>query len=129
MRARVLIVGNDQMLSTTRAMLLARFQTFIATPSEARRSIPLLSPEVMILCHTILDEQARRLIEDARSFFAHLKVLALWEYAPRADLDATTYDATTFEVQIGDPGALLTVVAGLLQGADAVFDSGSKKLA
>ena len=58
MRARVLIVGNDQMLSTTRAMLLARFQNLIATPSEARRSIPLLSPEVMILCHTILDEQA-----------------------------------------------------------------------
>jgi hypothetical protein len=110
MRAKVLIVGNDPILTETRVKLLSDWQPSASTSTDAFGSIRLIVPDLLIVCQTITDEKAKELIEGARALNPRVLVLAVCPCHEKRDLDAEL-----FEVQLDDPGAFRTAVADLLQ--------------
>jgi hypothetical protein len=117
MRAKVLIVGDDLMLTETRVGLLADWQPSASTSIQASDSIRSIGPDLLIVCQTVPDEKAQELIQTARALNPKVRVLAVCRYAQKRDLEAER-----FEVKLNDPGAFRTVVADLLvnQGCRAL---------
>jgi DNA-binding NarL/FixJ family response regulator len=109
MRAKVVIVGDDLMLTETRVGLLADWQPSASTSLQASDSIRSIAPDLLILCQTVPDENARELIETARALNPSVRVLAVCRYAQKRDVEAER-----FEVKLNDPGALRVAVANLL---------------
>ena len=109
MRAKVLIVGDDLMLTETRVGLLSDWRPSAATSIQAPGLIRSLVPDLLIVCQTISDEKAQELIESARALNPKVRVLAVCRYAQKRNLEAEC-----FEVKLNDPGAFRIVVADLL---------------
>ena len=109
MRASVLLVSNDPMLATTRAMLLDQFEVVTASLANAQREILSEPPDLLILCQTIPDTEAQRSIENARAVFPKIEVLALCDYGQWRDLEVVVY-----EIQIDHPEEFIAAVAGML---------------
>jgi CheY-like chemotaxis protein len=110
MRARVLIVGDDAMLTETRVGLLSDWQPASSTSMDASSVIRSLAPDLLIVCQTVRDEKARELIQTARALNPQVRLLAVCRYAQKRDVEAEC-----FEVKLNDPGAFRVVVADLLR--------------
>jgi hypothetical protein len=112
MRVKVLIVGDDPILTETRVGLLSDWQPSESTSIQAPGLIRSIVPDLLIVCQTVPDEKARELIESARALNPRVRVLAVCRYQQKRDLDAEL-----FEVQLNDPGAFRAVVADLLRAS------------
>lgn len=115
MRARVLLVSNDPMLATTRAMLLNQFEVVTASLANAQSEILSEPPDLLILCQTIPDTGAQSSIENARAVFPKIEVLALCDYGQWRDLDVVVY-----EIEIDHPEHFVAAVATLLHKGNPI---------
>jgi hypothetical protein len=117
MRVKILIVGDDLMLTETRVGLLSDWQPSASISVQAPGVIRSIVPDLLIVCQTIPDEKAQELIQTARALNPKVQVLAVCRYGQKRDLEAER-----FEVKLNDPGAFRTVVADLLvnQGCRAL---------
>lgn len=111
MRAKILIVGDDPILTETRVGLLAEWQPVSSTSVDASGVISSMVPDMLIVCQTVTDEKAKELVKSARVLNPKVLVLAAYLYHAKRD-----FDAKRFEVQPGNPGAFRIAVAELLQG-------------
>ncbi len=66
--------------------------------------------DLIIFCQTISDENAQTLINQARELNPSVKALAIHVSGQERDVDADLY-----EIQLQNPGRLLSVVAHLLK--------------
>jgi CheY-like chemotaxis protein len=110
MKAAILIVGDDAALLETRADLLKTWQVSITPSRDAVEEIRSKVYDLMIFCQTVPDEITRTLIHQAREMNPTVKTLAIHVTGQERDLDAELY-----EIQLQDPGRLLSAVALLLQ--------------
>jgi CheY-like chemotaxis protein len=110
MTAEILIVGDDPALLETRADLLKAWQVSTTTSGHAVEKIRSKFYDLMIFCQTISDETAQTLINQARELNPTLKTLAIHISGQERDVDAELY-----EIQLQNPGRLLSAVARLLQ--------------
>jgi hypothetical protein len=110
MRVKVLIVGDDPILTETRVGLLSDWQPSASTSTHASDLIRSIVPDLLIVCQTVPDEKAKELIESARALNPRVLALAVCRYQQKRDLDVER-----FEVQLNNPGAFRAVVADLLQ--------------
>jgi CheY-like chemotaxis protein len=117
MTAKVLIVGDDPILTETRVGLLNDWQPSASSSIQAPGLIRSIVPDLLIVCQTVPDEKAQELIQTARALNPKVQVLAVCRYAQKRDLEAEC-----FEVKLSDPGAFRTTVADLLvnQGCRAL---------
>ncbi len=64
MRDQILLVGNDEVLLATRAMILRRrWPTAVASPRSAIENLKEKRPKLLILCHTLSDDETDSLLE------------------------------------------------------------------
>jgi DNA-binding response OmpR family regulator len=78
MESRILLVGNDDKLQETRALILnQRWSTFLARPNDAMRSLEAEQPDLVILCHTLCRDEAQALVRACRDKFHEARILAL----------------------------------------------------
>jgi hypothetical protein len=80
MIASILIVGEDEMLSHTRALLLdgGDWTTGTMNPSsDTTEPIEVRPYDLLIICHTVSDDRARELIARAAVVSPNVKVLAI----------------------------------------------------
>jgi DNA-binding response OmpR family regulator len=110
MKAAILIVGDDPALLETRADLLKAWQVSTTTCKHAAEEIRSKLYDLIIFCQTISDETVQTLINQARELNPTVKTLATHVSGQERDVDAELY-----EIQLQDPGRLLSVVARLLQ--------------
>jgi DNA-binding response OmpR family regulator len=110
MTAAILIVGDDPALLETRADLLKTWQVSTTTSKDVVEEVRSKLYDVIIFCQTISDERAQTLIKQARELNPSVKALAIHVSGQERDVDADLY-----EIQLQDPGRLLSVVARLMQ--------------
>jgi DNA-binding response OmpR family regulator len=110
MTAAILIVGDDPALLETRADLLKAWQVSTTTSRHAVEEVRSKFCDLMIFCQTISDETAQTLINQAREMNSTVKSLAIHVSGQERDVDAELY-----EIQLQNPGRLLSAVARLLQ--------------
>jgi DNA-binding response OmpR family regulator len=108
--AGILIVGDDEMLLETRARLLRDWQVSVNTSRLAAESIESIAYDLIIFCQTVPDQAAQMLINQARELNPTVKTLALHVSGQEREIGADLY-----EIQLQNPGRLLTVVDRLLQ--------------
>jgi DNA-binding response OmpR family regulator len=108
--AGILIVGDDEMLLETRARLLRDWQVSVTTSRLAAESIESIAYDLIIFCQTVPDQAAQMLINQARELNPTVKTLALHVSGQEREIGADLY-----EIQLQNPGRLLTVVDRLLQ--------------
>jgi hypothetical protein len=79
MIASILIVGEDEMLSHTRAFLLGGSEWNIGTmnPTVTTEPIEARPYDLLIFCYTVSDDRTRELIGRAVAVSPHVKVLAM----------------------------------------------------
>ena len=76
--SRILLVGNDDRLQETRALILnQRWSTFLARPNDATRSLEAERPDLLILCHTLCRDEAQAVVRACRDKFPETRILAL----------------------------------------------------
>src|ERR1700722_12033856 len=110
MAAAILIVGDDSALMGTRADLLKPWQVSTTTSRHAVEEIRAKFYDLIIFCQTISDENAQRLIDQGRELNPKLKTLAIHIPGQERDVDAELY-----EIELQNPGRLLSAVARLLE--------------
>jgi len=110
--AAILIVGDDAVLLETRARLLRDWPVLVTTSKHAAKAIGSNTYDLMIFCQTIPDDTAQTLIESARKLNPTVKTLAIHMSGEERGVDADLY-----EIQLQNPGLLVSVVARLLQSS------------
>jgi CheY-like chemotaxis protein len=110
MTAALLIVGDDPALLETRADLLKAWQVSTTSSKQAVEATRSGVFDLIILCQTLSDKTAGILIEQARERNPALKALAIHISGQKREIEAEPY-----EIQLQDPGRLLSAVARLLQ--------------
>jgi DNA-binding response OmpR family regulator len=118
MKESILIVSHDTALSSTRIELLRRWNPVATTPEDASQALSAQRYDMLILCQTVLDGAARKLIAEARKANPKVRVLAISSEGDDRDLDCQKH-----QVQIKNPGWLEVAVASLL-GARALEHTG-----
>jgi CheY-like chemotaxis protein len=113
MAAAILIVGNDPILSETRAALLTGWRVRVSNSRGALESIRSTAADLIIFCQTISDETARQLLDRARDLNPNVLALAITHFGKKRSLEAVLYD-----VQFEDPGRFQAAVANLLQSSN-----------
>lgn len=107
MRDSILIVGEDEMLSYTRAQLLREWKPATIGPTDAPEAIRAHSYDLLIFCQTVQEATARKLIAQANELNPGVKVLAISDQERR-------FGSPTVTVDLYNPARLRTVVAKLL---------------
>ena len=110
MTAAILIVGDDPALLETRADLLKAWQVSTTTSKDVVEDVRSKLYDLIIFCQTISDESAQTLINQARELNPSVKALAIHVSGQERDVDADLY-----EIQLQNPGRLLSVVAHLMK--------------
>jgi DNA-binding response OmpR family regulator len=109
MKETILIVGEDEALSSTRAALLREWQVATTLSEGAAAAILGRRYDLLILCQTVPEEAARKLIATARAMHPSVPVLAVAREGEDRCLDSERY-----EVQLSNPRGLRDAVARLL---------------
>ena len=106
--AKVLLIGNDRVHLESRASVLQHFWP-IATAALDRSEIPVLSADVVVLCHTLSDVERVEWLMKVRQEKPHMLIVRMngYDSGPHAGSDATV------DVHHG-PGALISTIYGLL---------------
>ena len=108
-RASILIVGEDQMLSYTRAQILRDWETAITPTAGAPQALRSRPYNLLILCQTVPDSTAREIVAQANQLYPGLKVLAITEEGWERRFGPTTFTADLF-----NPRRLHDAVVGIL---------------
>ena len=111
--ATILMVGDEPLLLQTRSDLLRDWHVSTATSDRATEAIRSAAYRLLIICQTIPDSVAQKLIDQAREMNPNVLVLAMSQVDQERNLDVEL-----FEVQLKDPDRLRQVVADLLQKSD-----------
>ena len=78
MIAKVLTVGLDQILIDSRASILSsRYETATARPEETLSCLKSQSYDLLLVCHSIPQDEASALIRSAHEAFPHLCIVRL----------------------------------------------------
>jgi DNA-binding response OmpR family regulator len=78
MESRILLVGNDDRLQTTRAAIFKqRWSASLARPNDAMRSLETEQPDLLVLCYTVCPVQAQELVRACREKCPKARILAL----------------------------------------------------
>jgi CheY-like chemotaxis protein len=110
-RASILIVGDDDLLSYTRAQILRDWDTATTVSSDAHRAILARAYDLVIVCQTVKDTTAQAIAAHAAETSAVVKILAIAEEGR----DRRVEFSTAFTTQPSNPGLLREVVASLLE--------------
>lgn len=115
MKRRILAVGHDQLLLSTRVSVLnARWFAKAASPREALDALRAESFDVMVLCHSIPIRETTSLVKTVRKNFPNVRVLALETSAgSAAHLDVGATAVTT-----NGPSQMLDEIEKLLGSND-----------
>jgi hypothetical protein len=105
----ILIVCSDEVLCSTRAAILNRWEVTTAGPDDAAAMVTAKRWDLLTLCHTVPDDIARRLITQASAVNPLLQVMALSHEEDDRHLDCYKH-----EIDIANPGSLKEAVARLL---------------
>jgi CheY-like chemotaxis protein len=105
----ILIVGEDEMLSYTRAQLLREWKTVTTNSTAALETIRTSRYDLLILCHTVRDLTARTIIAQANELYPGIKSLAICEEWQNRELNAASYTS-----EPNDPASLRKAVASVL---------------
>jgi hypothetical protein len=108
-RDAILIVGEDEMLSYTRAELLREWEPATTGPIDAPEAIRARPYDLLIFCQTVREATAKKLIAQANELNPGVKVLAISDQGSERRLGSPT-----FTVELHNPARLRTVVAKLL---------------
>jgi hypothetical protein len=109
MKASILIVGQYDVLTHTRAQLLAEWEAFPVDLNEAWAAINARQYDLIIFCQTISDNQALQLMARAALKNPNLKALAICQPEhPRG------VELNQFRVELAHPNHLREAVAALL---------------
>jgi hypothetical protein len=77
MKARILVVGEDLPLLESRALLLKDWETSIANSFAAKAEVKAQHFDMILLCHTVAEQNARDLIQAASLSGSSPVVLAI----------------------------------------------------
>jgi hypothetical protein len=77
MTASILIVGEDEMLSHTRSLLLREWDTCIMNPAITLEPIEFRRYDLLVFCHTVSDDRARDISARAVVLSPNVKVVAI----------------------------------------------------
>lgn len=105
----ILIVCSDEVLCSTRAAILNQWEVETARPDDADLTLSAKRYDLLILCHTVPDDIARKVITHACAVNPLVQVLALSREEEDRHLDCYKH-----EIDIANPGSLKEVVARLL---------------
>ena len=112
MRAKILIVGDDPILTETRVGLLAEWQPVSSTSVDASGVIQLNGSRIASSSAKQLPMKKLKNWLKVRACLT--RKTACWR--PICITQNADFDAKRFEVQPGNPGAFRIAVAELLQG-------------
>jgi CheY-like chemotaxis protein len=113
----ILLAGQDSRLLSTRAAVLKKTgaNVICCSASEALKLVPLESLDLVVLCHSLIEEEAEMIAEEAHRSPQRPKVLLVIltsdqsREIPHRD---PKFDATS----LPDPAALIAHATELLQG-------------
>jgi DNA-binding response OmpR family regulator len=105
----ILIVGEDEGLSSTRAELLKGWRVESTPFRDAADAIVARRYDLLIFCQTVPDAAASELIDRARAMNPRVQLLAISREGEERKLDSRRY-----EIQLMNPGGLRDAVASLL---------------
>jgi hypothetical protein len=109
-RASILIVGEDDLLSYTRAQILGDWETATTVSSGAHRAILARTYDLLIFCQTVEDTTAEVIAAQAAETFGAVKILAIAEEGHERRVELST----PFTTRASNPGRLREAVASLL---------------
>jgi hypothetical protein len=111
MIASILIVGEDEMLSHTRALLLegGDWTTGTMDPRDTTEPIEVRPYDLLIICHTVSDDRARGVIAWAAAISPNVKVLAISRPGNDRKVDSANHVIETV-----DPAIFIQAVKTLL---------------
>jgi hypothetical protein len=112
MKAHILVVGEDPALLKSRALLLEDWETSIVSSLEAKAEVKAHDFDLILLCHTVAEKNARELIQEASLSRSTPIVLAIRFPGDDIDLGVETHTVNVYE----SPGWLPTRVSGLMAG-------------
>jgi DNA-binding response OmpR family regulator len=109
-KARILIVGEDLALLETRALLLRDWETLTANSSQAKTNVEAQNFDLILLCHTVTEKNARALIQAAALSQSRPLILAISYPGKNSNLGVETHTLNFYE----SPAWLPTRVAGMM---------------
>jgi DNA-binding response OmpR family regulator len=109
MKETILIVGEDEALSSTRAALLREWQVVTTLCEGAAAAILGRRYDLLILCQTVPKEAAIKIIATARATHPSVRVLAV-----SREGEDRRFDSERYEVQLNNPRGLRDAAARLL---------------
>jgi hypothetical protein len=113
MKETILIVGEDEALSSTRAELLKAWRVDRSQSADAADAIQARQYDLLIFCQTVPEEAVRKLIAHARALNPGAQFLAISREGEDRRLDSHRY-----EVQLKNPGRFRDAVASLLSSEE-----------
>jgi hypothetical protein len=111
--ASILIVGDDPVLSHTRAELLRDWRIATASSREAKEAIVARSYELLIFCQTVQAKVVRSLIDQALQMHPECRILTI------RSAEARHLGSPTYQVELNNPGGLRSAVAKILEACPA----------
>jgi CheY-like chemotaxis protein len=111
---KILLIGDDFRLLATRAALLAKTgaSTVCCNPAEVQKDLERESFDVVVLCHSLSEEEARKAAEFAHRRWPEAKVFLIESNVP---LDKT-FDGVAIDGTISStPGTLFEQMSAVLQ--------------
>ena len=113
MTARILSVGDDEdLLSTRLAVLQTRWSAKSTDCAGALKFLQSEAFDLLLLCHSIPEEEAKSLVQAVRKNFPAARILAL-ETSPGS---ANSLGACATAVTAHGPSSMLDKIAALLAG-------------
>jgi hypothetical protein len=110
MKARILIVGEDIGLLESRGYLLKDWETVTANSSQAKAGVGAEDFDLILLCHTVTEKNARDLIQFAALSQSRPLILAISYPGKNANLGVETHTLNLYE----SPAWLPTRVSGMM---------------
>lgn len=115
MKGKILAVGNDEMLLSTRVSILeTRWFAKAARPSETLNILQKEPIDIVVLCHSIELSEAGSLVEAIRQRWPGVRILALERVAGAAD----ELSACATAVAANGPSSLLNALERLLESGN-----------
>ena len=110
----ILIVSNDSALSHTRAQLLRQWHTVVVPPEVAPDAIAASAWHLLIICQTIPDDIAAKLVEQLTVLHPSAKVMAISREGQIRRLRSVQIEA-----DVTHPWWLPDAVASVLSAVDS----------
>jgi CheY-like chemotaxis protein len=108
-KARILIVGDDPVLQSTRAELLRDWQITAVSSRDAAEALRARNYDLLILSQTVQEPLARKLVAQARDLVCHPRILTISTGANQP------LGLPAYQVDLCNPGGLRSAVATMLK--------------